>query len=132
MAAKGLSMRHVAELSRANKQRGFSYEHLRKIMKGTTIPSTWVLEALSRVLEIPYAKLLESHQASEARIKYGQPYLESLKLSPDLYEFEELIPALTKDQRKMVLSHVRALVAGNLTNRRSEAKGKARSLKRSA
>jgi hypothetical protein len=71
-------------------------------MKGTTIPSTWILEAISRMLEIPYPKLLEAHQNTEAKMKYGKTALQCLKLSPELYESDELIRALTKDQREAV------------------------------
>jgi len=126
MASKGLSMRQVSEMSNAQNQRGLSYEHLRKIIKGNTIPSTWVLEAISRTLNIPYPKLLETHHNTEAKMKYGKTALQSLKLSPDLYEFDELIQGLTKDQREMVLSHMRSLVAGNVANSRSLKRTKSR------
>jgi hypothetical protein len=65
------------------------------------------------MLEIPYPKLLEAHQNTEAKMKYGKTALQSLKLSPELYEFDELIRALTKDQREMVINHMRSLAAGN-------------------
>jgi transcriptional regulator with XRE-family HTH domain len=132
MAAKGLSMRQVSEMSNAQNQRGLSYEHLRKIIKGNTIPSTWVLEAISRTLGIPYPKLLETHQNSEAKMKYGKTVLQSLKLSPELYEIDELIRSLTKDQREMVLNHMRSLAAGNVANSRSAAKGAGSAMKRRA
>ena len=132
MAAKGLSMRQVSELSNAHNQRGLSYEHLRKIIKGNTVPSTWILEAISRTLGIPYPKLLETHQNSEAKMKYGKTVLQSLKLSPELYELDELIRGLTKDQREMMLSHMRSLVAGNVANIRSATKGGGRATKRHA
>jgi hypothetical protein len=101
-------------------------------MKGTTIPSTWILESISRTLEIPYAKLLEAHQNTEAKMKYGRTALQSLKLSPELYEFDELIRALTKDQREMVMNHMKALAAGNVANSRSAVKDRVRTAKRSA
>jgi hypothetical protein len=119
-------------MSNAHNQRGLSYEHLRKIIKGNTIPSTWVLQAISRTLGIPYPKLLETHQNSEAKMKYGKTVLQSLKLSPELYEFDELIRSLTKDQREMVLSHMRSLAAGNVANTRTATKGGERAMKRPA
>ena len=116
MAAKGLSMRQVSEMSNGHNQRGLSYEHLRKIIKGNTDPSVDMLEKVAKTFGIPSATLLTMQHKATITRKYGSDYLESLDVTPGMYELDSLMKGLLPSQREMVLTQIKALVQGNIAS----------------
>jgi len=105
----------VAEAAKKNKH-PFSYEHLRKIIKGTTYPSVEVLEKVAKTFDLNPSALLSMHHKSTITRKYGRDYLESLNVTPEMYEIDKLMKGLLPEQRELVIIQIKALVQGNIAS----------------
>lgn len=112
MNKNGWSLRDVANRA-AKLKRPFSHEHLRKIILGNTSPSLDLLERLAEALGVPATDLTEIQLRSNVTRKYGREYLESMELTPELFELDNLIRLLTPEQKQFIMSSIRSLVQGN-------------------
>lgn len=115
MQRRGWSLRDAVEEAK-KKKHAFSYEHLRKIIKGNTQPSAAILEKVARTFGIKPSVLLTVHHRSMSIRKYGRDYLETMNISPEIYELDDLMKGLLPVQRSMVLTQIKALVEGNIAS----------------
>jgi hypothetical protein len=114
MNRRGWSLRDAVTTAAKKNKRPFSYEHLRKIIKGNTQPSADVLEKIAKTFDMEPSVLLTIHHKSTIARKYGPDYLESMNITPEMYEIDSLMKSLSPDQRKFILIQIKALVNDNI------------------
>lgn len=112
MTKNGWSLRDVADRA-ASLKKPFSYEHLRKIIKGNTTPSMYLLERIAQALDVDPNVLMNAQLKTTITRKFGREYLRSLNITEEMYEMDKLMKLLTPEQRSMVMGSIRALVQGN-------------------
>jgi len=116
MQRRGWSLRDAVEQAAKKNKRPFSYEHLRKIIKGNTQPSAEVLEKVAKTFDIDPSTLLNMHHRATITRKYGADYLEAMNITPQMYELDSLMKGLLPSQREMVIMQIKALVDGNIAS----------------
>jgi transcriptional regulator with XRE-family HTH domain len=104
---KGISLRDLAVAT------DYSYENMRKLVRGDAWPSEAHLKDLCKILS-PHMSFAEAQQAATTdRIehKHGSDGLKSLgRSSPRMSAFEELVPLLSDAESDMALSMIRGIV----------------------
>lgn len=116
MQRRGWSLRDAVEHATKKNKRPFSYEHLRKIIKGNTNPSAEVLEKIAKTFDIDASTLLTMHHRATITRKYGADYLEAMDITPEMYELDNLMKGLLPAQREIVIMQIKALVDGNIAS----------------
>jgi hypothetical protein len=116
MNRRGWSLRDAVAMAAKKNKKPFSYEHLRKIIKGNTDPSAHILEMVAKTFEIEPSVLLNMHHRATITRKYGKDYLDAMDVTPGMYELDSLMKGLLPSQREMVIVQIKALVEGNLAS----------------
>lgn len=99
MDKKELSIKDLAEKVDA------TYEHIRKMLKGLSFPSTLMMKALARELHVAYDVLAEAATNDRLERRYGVAILNKVtKQSPETAPFSPILPKLTEEQRDSLLS----------------------------
>lgn len=112
MQKRNWKLRDVAAQS-AKLKKPFSYEHLRKIIKGTTNPSLDLLTRIAKVLDLDVTELTRHQVEASVSRQYGREFLKTLDISPEMYEMDKLMRLLHPTQRNSVMMMIRSLAQGN-------------------
>ena len=116
MNRRGWSLRDAVAVAAKKNKNPFSYEHLRKIIKGNTDASAKMLEKVAKTFEIEPSVLLNMHHRATITRKYGKDYLEAMDITPEMYQIDSLMKGLLPSQRQIILIQIKALVEGNLAS----------------
>ena len=100
----GVSLRSLAE------KLDYSYEQLRKLVRGESLPGEELRKQLCRLLDINPIRAEEAIAADKMEKRYGPAGLRVRKLSPRIARLEELIELLTDEQFESALAMIRGLV----------------------
>ncbi len=101
MKAKNISVRDLARLT------GGVYENIRKITKGLSLPSIFLLQVMCQILALDYSEMLSLHDETKLRKKYGDVALkmsglDDPSLEPIVNDWKDLNAA----QKGAIVSHV--------------------------
>ena len=110
---KGVS---VADFAR---RIGTTYEHARKLVKGTAFPSRLLLKEICRVLALNCAEMDQLLVEDKLRQKYGPRYAEALGENPRYEEVKHDIAVLSPENWMLIKSMIK-------TARRTQALRRAR------
>lgn len=94
-------------------QLGISYEHMRKICRGETFPSKFMLSPLGAILQLSEQELENLMVADKIRQKYGRIPTSISGKNPELEPLERIWPRLTESQKEELLVIARALTNWN-------------------
>jgi hypothetical protein len=114
MNRRGWSLRDAVAVAAKKNKKPFSYEHLRKIIKGNTQPSVEMLEMVAKTFGMEPSVLLTMQRKSAITRKYGPEYLATMNITPEMYEMDSLMKGLLPEQRQMIMIQIKALVEGNI------------------
>jgi hypothetical protein len=118
MNRRGWSLRDAVAVAAKKNKKPFSYEHLRKIIKGNTHPSVEMLEMVAKTFGMEPSVLLTMQRKSAITRKYGPEYLATMNITPEMYEMDSLMKGLLPSQREMVITQIKALVESNIASGR--------------
>jgi transcriptional regulator with XRE-family HTH domain len=121
MNRRGWSLRDAVATAAKKNKKPFSYEHLRKIIKGNTQPSVEMLEMVAKTFGMEPSVLLDMHRKSTITRRFGPEYLEAMDITPQMYEIDGLMKGLLPEQREMIMIQIKALVKGNIASGKTTA-----------
>lgn len=98
MRDRDLSIRDIAE------QTGGSYENIRRIVNGTSIPSEFLLRGICDAVGLDRAGMSQIAKADKIRIKYGTVPLELSGKKPGMELLDRVWDDLTPDQQRGITS----------------------------
>jgi transcriptional regulator with XRE-family HTH domain len=93
-----MSLRELA------RETDLSYEGIRKIVGGDSVPSNGALRRISDVLGLEYAQVHKLAVADRVRMRFGADIWRQVDKDPSLEPFYILLPYLTEEQRRNFLS----------------------------
>lgn len=93
MDAAGISIRDVAE------QTGSSYENIRRLVKGMSIPSESLLRSICEVVGLDRGEMSKLARADKMRKTYGTVPLELAGKKPGMELLERVWDDLTREQQ---------------------------------
>jgi plasmid maintenance system antidote protein VapI len=91
---------------------GLSYEHVRKLVRGLTLPSKLLISHLARFFEVEEQELAEIVKRDQIKRKYGNQFSISPS-NPGLSEIVSTWNTLTDPQKMALLSQLDTFVAEN-------------------
>jgi transcriptional regulator with XRE-family HTH domain len=113
MKERNISIRELATQSH------LSYEFIRKLVRGLSVPSRPVLEGICGVLGLNSTQMARLVDMARLRINYG-PILEELTgRTPALGKAEQFWSQLKPEQREMVIELMSAMTRKNRESRKS-------------
>jgi len=92
-----LSLRDLAN------ETGRTYEHVRKIAKGDTVPSRFMVQALADALKVDKNELDRTATSDRIRIKFGKIPLELAKKNPELEPLERAWKHLSLEHKEALI-----------------------------
>ena len=95
----------IAELA---EKVGTSYEYVRKIVKGDTVPSEFMVRELSEALKINRAELELLTVADRIRVKFGTIPLELAGKNPELEPLERVWNHLSQEHKADLIAQAQA------------------------
>lgn len=107
MTEKNLSIRGMAE------KVDLTYEHMRRIAKGESVPSTVILRAICKVLDIDFDTAQRFAVASKIREKYGNIPAEIAGKEPELEPIERAWQHLTDAQKQDAVTMIQGWAKRN-------------------
>jgi|SRR5947208_3096323 len=87
---------------------GTSYEHVRKIAKGDTVPSKFMVQALSEALKLDRGQLERLATADRIRVKFGTIPLELARKNPELEPLERFWKDLSQEHKADLVAQAQA------------------------
>jgi transcriptional regulator with XRE-family HTH domain len=103
----GLSIKDVADKAES------TYEHIRKITRGTSFPSKYFIRVLAEVLDMDKQELEELVAVDQIMHKYGKTLNRVIGKNPELDPIEKVWSKLTKDQKADFISQITAVARRN-------------------
>ena len=91
---------------------GCSYEHARKMLRGITLPSKFLLQAIARVFDVDESELEAVVRATRFQKEYGTDAPGSV-FNPEVLPFATAWPVLTDIQKSQLLSQLKKFVSAN-------------------
>jgi hypothetical protein len=128
---EAMDREHV-DLRGLSEKVGYSYEYLRRIRAGLSLPSVHVLKSLCAELKgLDRKESQRALVADRIRMDYGTIPLELAGKNPDAALFDEHVSELTPDQREALESLLRQFLSQNAKRRLDEGpeRGKTRGRK---
>ncbi len=98
MEKRGLTINSLAKLM------DLSYEHTRRIVRGESIPTKFVLKAICDELKLPYKQLLDTANADNLTKKYGDLLAVMVGKNPAMEPLERIWDDLTEDQQQDLIA----------------------------
>lgn len=102
-----LSIRELADKT------GSTYENIRKIVRGTSLPSKYFVRTIAHVLGLDEGEMTDMVAADKIKHKFGGVPELLAKKNPELVPIERLWSALTTAQKDNVLEMVRTYAKRN-------------------
>lgn len=87
---------------------GTTYEHVRKIMKGDTVPSRFMVQALAGALKMNQSEVERLATADRIRLKFGKIPLELAGKNPELEPLEHIWKHLTEEHKADLIAQAQA------------------------
>jgi transcriptional regulator with XRE-family HTH domain len=100
----------IAELAR---QIDSSYEYVRQLVRGYTLPGKHLLKNICKVLDLDEREMSKLVVGDKIRKKYGGIPLELTGKDPRFLEIERLLPQLTEQQFDFILGAVEGIAKRN-------------------
>lgn len=114
MEQREVSIRELAARSH------LSYEFIRKLVRGLSVPSRPVLEGICGVLGLNSTEMARLVDMDRLRINYGPILEEMTGRTPALAKLEQLWSQLKPEQREMVVELMSAMTRKNRGSRKSQ------------
>lgn len=109
MNTAGLTIKDLAEKT------DMTYENARRLVKGMTLPSKYVLKEICKILKLDFAKMENMVIADKFRRKFGDTSVDLMGHRPSLAPLEEIWDHLTEDQQKDLIAMAKGLLRRNGT-----------------
>jgi transcriptional regulator with XRE-family HTH domain len=103
----GLSIKDVADKAES------TYEHIRKITRGTSFPSKYFIRVLAEILDMKKEELEELVTIDQIMHKHGKTINRIVGKNPELEPIEKVWVKLTKDQKADFISQMTAVARRN-------------------
>ncbi len=87
-----------------------TYEHLRKLIKGTAYPGKHMLSLISKVLKLDLPKMEQLVMMDQLEHKHGKNLNAVMHRDPQSVSFDELTRLLTPEQATMFKAQMRAVI----------------------
>jgi len=87
---------------------GISYEHVRSMVKGNTLPSKLMVQALADALKIKHEELDRVVTHDRIRVKFGTIPLELAGKNPELEPLERVWKHLSQDHKADLIAQAEA------------------------
>ena len=97
-----------------------SYEHCRKLVRGSASPSPLLLKQICSTLDLDLEKMKRLVTADQNRSRYGTIPDELSGKNPDLARMERLWPGLNTEQKEVLEVLAETLVARNRRHKTSK------------
>jgi len=107
MHERGLSIKDVAITL------GITYEHIRRIVRGESVPSKLTLKAMCELVGADLSEAAKLATADRIRKKYGTVPIEIAGKKPSLEPMERVWDFLTKNQQQDLITMAQALAQRN-------------------
>jgi transcriptional regulator with XRE-family HTH domain len=107
MEQHGVSIRGMAEAL------DITYEHARRISKGESVPSKFILKAVCQLLGLDYKTVEKIATEDKIRKKYGEVSLVLAGKDPTLEPVERAWSKLTEDQKKDAIAMINSWAKRN-------------------
>jgi len=101
---KGMSLRDVAQKT------DYSYEQMRKLLKGSSAPSKLLVKDLSKILDMDFAKAEQAATEDRMQRRYGPKGLKALGRDPRLVPLDAVASVLTDRELQILLAVAHSLV----------------------
>lgn len=85
-----------------------SYENMRRVFKGISVPSAYLLRNICDVLDLPRPEMERLAKADKIRLKFGTVPLELSGKKPSLEPVDRVWDDLTPEQQGAVVNMVQA------------------------
>lgn len=100
MAEKGMTIKDVGQ------SLGVTYEHARNVVRGSVLPSRWVIPDLAKSLGLEKEVLEKLVALDGQEKKYGVTLRKALGQNPELAPLEPLWPKLSDEHKKDIMALV--------------------------
>jgi transcriptional regulator with XRE-family HTH domain len=111
MNTQNISIRDIAEKTEG------SYENIRRVVKGVSVPSIPLLRSICEILGLDRAAISDIAKGDRIRQKYGSVPIELTGKKPSLEPVDRLWDELKPDQQEMVISMVESWAQLNRKNK---------------
>jgi transcriptional regulator with XRE-family HTH domain len=111
MNESGLSVRELATKA------GSSYEHIRKLIMGHSLPSDSMVEKLSSALHLSKKEMTRRVVKDKMIFRFGDAAWQAAGIDPRAAPCYILFPLLTHSEREFLLVQIRAVAAVNRTQK---------------
>lgn len=103
MEEKQLTIRDVSEALNT------TYEHIRKVLKGGSFPSRWLLVELCKIFDLNFSEMQQVVAMDRVKIKYGKtvPILDTIAEN-----WNELTPEQQRDIQILVQEYAKRNIQG--------------------
>lgn len=115
MDEKSLSIKDVADGA------GSTYEYIRKLVRGISLPSKYMINTLATVLDWDSDDMLRLMASDQIRKKHGNIPLELSGKNPELDPFEKAWPMLSKQEKEILLGQLNTFVRQYKKHKRNHA-----------
>jgi transcriptional regulator with XRE-family HTH domain len=105
MDSLGLDIKAVAD------KLGSTYEYVRRMVRGLSIPSKYMVRNVAQILNIDEKEMEEMMVADNIRLKHGEAGLRVQGKNPELEPFERGWHLLNKQQKEIILTQYKTFVA---------------------
>ncbi len=89
-----------------------SYEHTRKMVRGLSVPSKFVIRALAEIFKIDASELEAVAKTDQFHRKYGEDSPTPI-FNPEVAPFATAWTMLTEAQKTFLLTHLKTFVSKN-------------------
>jgi transcriptional regulator with XRE-family HTH domain len=96
---------------------GSTYEYIRRIVRGMSLPSKYMLRSLCSALAIPIAEAEQLVAADRIRKENGQAALALTGLNPEIEPINKVWTWLTPEQKNMLTAQAKSLASQNRKHR---------------
>ena len=102
VSERGLSLSELATKSKT------TYEHMRKLLKGTAHPSPHLLDHLCRLLKLDVSRMERMVMQDKLEQKYGDALQEMMGRSPQAVSFDPYTNLLTPEEAEFYRMQMKA------------------------
>lgn len=80
------------------------YEHIRRIVRGESVPSKLMLKVICEILKLPYKQMQDIADEAKIREKYGDLLVRLAGKEPSMEPLERVWGSLTESQQKDIIA----------------------------
>jgi transcriptional regulator with XRE-family HTH domain len=87
---------------------GATYEHVRQLIKGASVPSKYMVSALSKTLKMDEDECQKLATGDRIRVKYGKHALRLIGRNPELEPLEAVWHYLSSEHKEDLIAQAKA------------------------